>query len=77
MKGNDFVIFSGNSHKRLSQEICDYLAVPVGKCEVGRVGGVRPDVNHVPRDRRELGAERGVVHVRVVGEVRLMHRGAS
>jgi len=36
MKGNDFVIFSGNSHKRLSQEICDYLAVPVGKCEVGR-----------------------------------------
>jgi ribose-phosphate pyrophosphokinase len=36
MKGNDFVIFSGNSNKQLTQEICDYLQIPVGKCAVGR-----------------------------------------
>jgi ribose-phosphate pyrophosphokinase len=35
LKGNDFVIFSGNSNKPLAQEICDYLQVPLGKCEVG------------------------------------------
>ena len=35
MKGNDFVIFSGNSNKALAQEICDYLQLPLGKCDVG------------------------------------------
>ena len=35
MKGNDFVIFSGNSNKPLAQEVCDYLQAPLGKCEVG------------------------------------------
>jgi ribose-phosphate pyrophosphokinase len=36
MKGNDFVIFSGNSNKTLATEICDYLQTPLGKCEVGK-----------------------------------------
>jgi ribose-phosphate pyrophosphokinase len=36
MKGTDFVVFSGNSNKPLAQEICDYLQVPLGKCDVGR-----------------------------------------
>ncbi len=35
MKGNDFVIFSGNSNKPLAQEVCDYLQLPLGKCDVG------------------------------------------
>ena len=35
MKGNDFVIFSGNSNKPLAQEVCDYLELPLGKCDVG------------------------------------------
>ena len=32
----DFVVFAGNSNKVLVKEICDYLEVPVGKCDVGR-----------------------------------------
>ena len=35
MKGNDFVIFSGTSNKPLAQEVCDYLQLPLGKCDVG------------------------------------------
>jgi ribose-phosphate pyrophosphokinase len=35
VKGNDFVIFSGNSNKPLAQEVCDYLQIPLGKCDVG------------------------------------------
>jgi ribose-phosphate pyrophosphokinase len=35
VKGNDFVIFSGNSNKPLAQEVCDYLQLPLGKCDVG------------------------------------------
>jgi ribose-phosphate pyrophosphokinase len=35
VKGNDFVIFSGNSNKPLAQEVCDYLQTPLGKCDVG------------------------------------------
>ena len=32
----DLVVFSGNSSKLLVKEICDYLEMPVGRCEVGR-----------------------------------------
>src|SRR3954469_17890270 len=32
----DFVVFSGNSNKELVKEICDYLQMPVGRCEVGK-----------------------------------------
>ena len=31
----DLVVFSGNSSKVLVKEICDFLEMPVGKCEVG------------------------------------------
>ena len=33
---NGFVVFSGNSNKPLVKEICEYLSIPVGRCEVGR-----------------------------------------
>lgn len=33
---SDLVVFSGNSSKALTQEICEYLKMPVGRCEVGR-----------------------------------------
>jgi len=32
---SDLVIFSGNSNKPLVKDICAYLKVPVGRCEVG------------------------------------------
>ncbi|HZX93642.1 MAG TPA: ribose-phosphate pyrophosphokinase [Myxococcales bacterium] len=32
----DLVVFSGNSNKPLVKEICEYLTVPVGKCDVSR-----------------------------------------
>ncbi|HET7786432.1 MAG TPA: ribose-phosphate pyrophosphokinase [Myxococcales bacterium] len=32
----DLVVFSGNSNKPLVKEICEYLSVPVGKCDVSR-----------------------------------------
>src|SRR5437763_6140334 len=32
----DFVVFSGNSNQGLVKEICDYLKMPVGRCEVGK-----------------------------------------
>ncbi|HZX65364.1 MAG TPA: ribose-phosphate pyrophosphokinase [Myxococcales bacterium] len=33
---SDLVIFPGNSSKALVKEICDYLEIPVGRCEVGK-----------------------------------------
>jgi ribose-phosphate pyrophosphokinase len=33
---SDLVIFAGNSNKALVKEICDYLDMPIGRCEVGR-----------------------------------------
>ena len=30
----DLKVFSGNSHPGLTSEICDYLSIPVGKCDV-------------------------------------------
>lgn len=36
MAGSDFVVFSGNSNKGLATEICEYLSVPLGRCEVGK-----------------------------------------
>lgn len=32
----DFLVFSGNSNKGLVKEICDYLQMPVGRCDVTR-----------------------------------------
>ena len=38
MKGSarDFVVFAGNSNLPLVREMCDFLSVPVGKCQVTR-----------------------------------------
>src|SRR5436305_2185617 len=33
---SDLVIFSGNSNKPLVKEICDYLEIAVGRCDVGK-----------------------------------------
>ena len=33
---SDLVVFSGNSNKPLVKEICEYLEIPVGRCEVSR-----------------------------------------
>ena len=33
---SDLVVFSGNSNKPLVKEICEYLDIPVGRCEVSR-----------------------------------------
>ena len=33
---SDLVVFAGNSNPLLAREICDYLEMPVGKCEVGK-----------------------------------------
>jgi ribose-phosphate pyrophosphokinase len=33
---SDLVVFAGNSNKGLAKEICDYLEMPLGKCEVGK-----------------------------------------
>ena len=30
----DLKVFSGNSHPSLTSDICDYLGIPVGKCDV-------------------------------------------
>ncbi len=32
----DFTIFAGNSNRHLAQQMCDYLDIPIGKCEVSR-----------------------------------------
>ncbi|MCH2528950.1 MAG: ribose-phosphate pyrophosphokinase [Dehalococcoidia bacterium] len=31
---DDLKIFSGNAHKQLAQDVCDYLNIPLGKAEV-------------------------------------------
>ena len=33
---SDLVVFAGNSNQLLAREICDYLKMPLGKCEVGK-----------------------------------------
>ncbi len=33
---SDMVVFAGNSNPPLAREICDYLEMPLGKCEVGK-----------------------------------------
>ena len=30
----DLKIFSGNSHPKLAVDICDYLRIPLGDCDV-------------------------------------------
>jgi ribose-phosphate pyrophosphokinase len=33
---SDLVVFSGNSNKPLVKEVCEYLKIPVGRCEVDK-----------------------------------------
>ena len=33
---SDLVVFAGNSNPLLAREICEYLEMPIGKCEVGK-----------------------------------------
>jgi len=33
---SELVVFSGNSNKPLVEDICEYLEIPVGRCEVGK-----------------------------------------
>src|SRR5437660_2253488 len=33
---SDLVVFSGNSNKPLVKEICDYLKISIGRCDVGK-----------------------------------------
>ena len=33
---SDLVVFSGNSNKPLVKDICEYLEIPIGRCEVGK-----------------------------------------
>jgi ribose-phosphate pyrophosphokinase len=53
MKTNDFVIFSGNSNRSLAIEICEYLSVPLGRCEVGRFsdGEIQVEIGENVRGR--------------------------
>src|SRR3954464_7892296 len=32
----DLVVFAGNSNRPLANEICEYLKMPLGKCDVSR-----------------------------------------
>src|SRR5256886_9536453 len=49
----DLVVFSGNSNKGLVKEICDYLEMPVGRCEVGNFsdGEIRIEIAENVRGR--------------------------
>src|SRR3954465_509979 len=49
----DLVVFSGNSSKQLVKEICDFLEMPVGKCEVGSFsdGEIRSEIAENVRGR--------------------------
>jgi len=33
---SELVVFSGNSNKPLVKDICEYLEIPIGSCEVGK-----------------------------------------
>jgi len=33
---SELVVFSGNSNKPLVEDICEYLEIPIGRCEVGK-----------------------------------------
>ena len=49
----EFVILSGNSNRQLAQEMCDYLSVPLGKCEVSRFsdGEIQVEIGENVRGR--------------------------
>src|SRR3982074_1920128 len=53
MNGTDFVVFSGNSNLALAREICEYLKVPLGKCEVSRFsdGEIQVEIGENVRGR--------------------------
>jgi ribose-phosphate pyrophosphokinase len=53
MNGTDFVVFSGNSNLALAREICEYLKVPLGRCEVGRFsdGEIQVEIGENVRGR--------------------------
>ena len=55
MKGSarDFVVFAGNSNLPLVREMCDFLSVPVGKCQVTRFsdGEIQVEIGENVRGR--------------------------
>src|SRR5436853_420916 len=40
---SDLVVFSGNSNKPLVKEICDYLKISIGRCDVGKFSDMPSD----------------------------------
>ena len=53
MAEQDFVVFAGNSNLPLVKEICEYLQVPIGKCEVGKFsdGEIQVEIGENVRGR--------------------------
>jgi ribose-phosphate pyrophosphokinase len=49
----DLVVFSGNSNKGLVKEICDYLQISMGRCEVGKFsdGEIQIEISENVRGR--------------------------
>jgi ribose-phosphate pyrophosphokinase len=49
----DLVVFSGNSNKGLVKEICDYLKIAMGRCEVGKFsdGEIQIEISENVRGR--------------------------
>ena len=49
----DFTIFSGNSNVPLAKEMCSYLDIPLGKCEVSRFsdGEIQVEISENVRGR--------------------------
>src|SRR2546423_1653977 len=50
---SDLVVFSGNSNKPLVKDICEYLEIPIGRCEVGKFseGEIRIEIAENVRGR--------------------------
>jgi len=49
----DFVVFAGNSNHQLVREMCEFLSVPVGKCQVTRFsdGEIQVEIGENVRGR--------------------------
>jgi ribose-phosphate pyrophosphokinase len=50
---SDLVVFSGNSNKPLVKEVCEYLKIPVGRCEVDKFsdGEIQIEISENVRGR--------------------------
>ena len=50
---SDLVVFAGNSNRALATEICAYLEMPLGKCEVGKFsdGEIQVEIGENVRGR--------------------------